>query len=274
MQSTPHTIGERFDLLRKHSVKMLPEEMSHPELPFCHEKEGTLARLFLGKVKQVQSIGVMPTYDIEVADNHWFYDGAVKSHNSVSLLSGSSPGMHAHQSRWYIRRIRFQQGDPLISLLEECGFHVEPDAYSPNTIVAEFPVEAPGARDDSFRGVGDLTIEEQLATQATLQHWWSDNSVSATITFRPKERRKIAGLLREYSGKMKCTSLLPYTEAGEKTSFKQMPYEPIAEERYQEIVAGIKRWPHEVPKKLHEEKEHEYNIVDLDDCTSGACPVR
>jgi ribonucleoside-triphosphate reductase len=182
--------------------------------------------------------------------------------------------MHAHQSRWYIRRIRFQQDDPLVKLIEGCGFYVEKDLYSPNTVVAEFPVEAPGAHEKAFRGVGDLTIEEQLDTQATLQKWWSDNSVSATITFRPKERRKIAGLLREYSNKLKCTTLLPYTEVGEKTTFKQMPYEPITEKKYKEILAQIKHWPQEEAKHLREQAAHEYQLVDLEDCASGACPIR
>lgn len=198
----------------------------------------------------------------------------VKPAGSVSLLSGSSPGMHAHQSRWYIRRIRFQKNDPLLDLLKECGFHIEEDAYSPNTMVVEFPIEAPGAHEKNFRGVGDLTIEEQFENQATLQRWWSDNSVSATITFCPREKRKIAQLLREHISELKCTTLLPYTEPGEKTSYKQMPYEPITEECYKEMSAQIKRWPHEAAKDLNEQKDEEYNVVELDDCQGGACPIR
>lgn len=195
----------------------------------------------------------------------------VKPSGSVSLLMGASPGLHAHQSPWYIRRIRFQADDPLVATLQECGFHVEPDAYSPNTIVAEFPVEAPGARKKSFVGAGDLTLEEQLETQATLQRWWSDNSVSATITFRPREKRKIAGALRTYRDQLKSTSMLPFTDPGEGTTYKQMPYEPITEKRFKEISAQIVRWPHEVALQ---EDHHNYEIVDQEDCVGGACPIK
>jgi ribonucleoside-triphosphate reductase len=198
----------------------------------------------------------------------------IKPSGTVSLLSGSSPGMHAHQAPYYIRRIRFQEKDPLVAVLTECGFHVEPDAYSPNTVVAEFPVAAPGADSDKFRGAGDLTIEEQLETQAVLQRVWSDNAVSATVTFRPREKRKIAGLLREYRDQLKSTSLLPYTDPGETTSYKQMPYEPITKERYEELTARIVRWPHEVATDLHETKKAEFEVVDQADCVGGACPIR
>jgi ribonucleoside-triphosphate reductase len=198
----------------------------------------------------------------------------VKPSGTVSLLSGSSPGLHAHQSKWYIRRIRFQEHDPLVEIIKECGFLVEPDAYSPNTVVAEFPVAAPGAADRRFVTAGDLTLEEQFETQATLQRWWSDNAVSATLTFKKGERRKIPTLLREYRDQIKSTSLLPFSGEDEKTTFVQMPYESISKKRFNEISAGIKCWPHELAAQLQEEKKHEYEIVDQADCVGGACPIR
>jgi ribonucleoside-triphosphate reductase len=198
----------------------------------------------------------------------------VKPSGTVSLLSGSSPGMHAHQAPYYIRRIRFQEKDPLVNLLEECGFGIEPDAYSPNTVVVSFPVKAPGADSKAFRGAGDLSMEDQMDIQALLQHWWSDNAVSATITFRPKERRGIAALLREYSTQVKSTSLLPFTDPGETTSYKQMPYEPITKKEYEKMMAAVEFWPHEAHKRLREQENAEYEIVDQNDCVDGSCPIR
>jgi ribonucleoside-triphosphate reductase len=198
----------------------------------------------------------------------------VKPSGTVSLLNGSSPGLHAHWSPYMIRRVRFQHADPLVDIIKQCGFHVEDDAYSPNTVVAEFPVAAPNATKRSFVSANDLTIDEQLATQASLQRWWSDNSVSATITFKKDERKKIAPLLREYRDQLKSTSLLAYQDPTEDHSYVQPPYESITKERYEEMVAQIDCWPHEMATRLHESKKAEFEIVGQDDCIGGACPVR
>lgn len=194
----------------------------------------------------------------------------IKPSGTVSLLSGSSPGMHAHWSPYMIRRVRFQSSDPLLEILRECGFQVEPDAYSPNTFVAEFPVAAPNANKKGFVSSVDLSAEEQLATQASLQRWWSDNSVSATISFKKEEKRKLPSLLRQFRDQIKSTSLLPYEEHG----YAQAPYEAITKKQYDEIAARIKYWPHELSMRLREEKRREYELVDQVDCEGGSCPIR
>lgn len=194
----------------------------------------------------------------------------VKPSGTVSLLTSSSPGMHAHWAPYVIRRIRFQAADPLLEILEQCGFHIETDAYSPNTMVVEFPVAAPNANKRGFVSAGDLSMEEQLATQATLQRWWSDNSVSATISFRKDERRRIPAVLREYLDQIKSTSMIPYEDTGH----VQAPYEEITKKRYEEIAAGIKRQPHEMSDRLHEKRRQEYELIDQIDCEGGSCPIR
>lgn len=266
------TVPERFALLESHSVKMRRENMRRPELPWSHLR--TASRQILGKVEAVEDAGVLPTFDIEVEGTHWYYAGAIKSHNTVSLLNGSSPGLHAHQAPYFIRRIRLAAKDTLVDLIRQCGFHVEDDAYAPNTVVAEFPVKAPGADEPGFVSAGELSLEEQFETQATLQRWWSDNAVSATLTFRKDERRRIAPLLLAFRDQIKSTSLLPYTDPGESTTYVQMPYEPITRERYEEMLAQIICWPHEVAGDLHETRRQEFDIVDQADCVGGACPIK
>lgn len=270
MSSTPHSLPERFALLAKHSMKMRPELMAHPEKPWSHERTDGTRRRILGKIESVEPIGVMPTYDVEVDQEHWFYAGAVKSHNTVSLLTGSSPGLHYHYSPYVIRRIRFQEADPLVELLRMCGFPIEKDAYSPNTVVAEFPVKAPGADDAKFVSAGDVPLEQQFANQAALQRWWSDNSVSATLTFKPGERRSLPRLLREYRDQLKSTSLLPYSDH----SYVQAPYEPISKEEYERRSAEIIAWPHQVGDQLHEQKRQEFDLDSGDECAGGSCPIR
>jgi ribonucleoside-triphosphate reductase len=199
----------------------------------------------------------------------------VKPSGTTAIMPGASPGLHAHWARYFIRRIRFQEHDPLVDIVRQCGIPVEADVYSPNTVVAEFPIKAPRAESRYFRASSDLSLEEQFQTQATLQRWWSDNSVSATLTFKKDERRRIPHLLREYQTSLKSTSLLPYTGPGDgQQPYPQMPYEAISKREYNRRMAAIRCWPHELAAVLEEERKREYEIVDQQDCAGGVCPIR
>lgn len=196
----------------------------------------------------------------------------VKPSGTVSKLTGVSEGMHFSFDRYIIQRIRFQDSDPLIPAMKEAGYRIEKDAYSENTIVAEFPVKAEGAEWEHFVSANDVSIEEQFATQAFLQTYWADNSVSCTITFHPEERQKIAGLLRSYRNSCKSTSLLPYSGHG----FVQAPKEPISKEKYFEMKSAIKGSIQGIYQAMHLEPSEpkDLKIIGQTDCDSNGCPVK
>lgn len=195
----------------------------------------------------------------------------VKPSGTVAKLAGVSEGMHFHYAGYLIQRIRFQDNDPLLPALQACGYHIEPDVYTKNTMCVEFPIRAAHADDPAFASAGTVSIAEQFATQAFLQKYWSDNAVSCTVTFQPKEADQIAGLLRQYSSAIKSTSLLPYIGAG----FKQAPKEPIDKETFTAKKAAIRGDVAAMFAKLngnHDQKGAE--LVDQTDCAGGACPVK
>lgn len=196
----------------------------------------------------------------------------VKPSGTVSKLAGVSEGMHFSFGRYLIQRIRFQDSDPLLPALRRAGYKIEKDAYSENTMVAEFPVKAGGAEHEHFVSADDVSIEEQFATQLFLQTYWADNSVSCTITFHKEEAGKIAGLLRQYRKACKSTSLLPYSGHG----FVQAPKEPISKEKYLElkarISADIEETYHALSSERQEQKDLE--LVGQTDCVGGSCPIK
>lgn len=191
----------------------------------------------------------------------------VKPSGTISLLPGVSAGMHHHYSARYIRRIRFNSDDNLIEILKQCGYYMESDVSSPNTIVVEFPVEVPLAKSKNFKSTDNLTIEEQFAIQSLLQTYWADNSVSCTITFKNEERRRVNELLKQYKNIIKSTSLLPYEEHG----YKQAPYSPITEEEYLKRIEKIKHKPEELMKK---DSSKIIELENYDECASGYCPIK
>jgi len=195
----------------------------------------------------------------------------VKPSGTVAKLAGVSEGMHFHYAGYLIQRIRFQDSDPLLPALAACGYHIEPDVYTHNTMCVEFPVKAANADDPQFASAGSVSIAEQFATQAFLQTYWSDNAVSCTVTFQPNEASEIAGLLRQYRHTTKSTSLLPYSGSG----FKQAPKEPIDIQTYQAKCAEITGDVAQVfdrQNNHHDQKDVE--LVDQSDCAGGACPIR
>ncbi len=181
----------------------------------------------------------------------------VKPSGTVSLLPGVPPGIHYPHSEYYIRRIRISKNSDLIEHIKNAGYKVEDDSYSPNTVVAEFPVH-----EEYFdRSKKEVSIWEQVANAIDYQKYWSDNQVSITVTFKPEEKNEIKRVLEFCEDKLKSVSFLPIKEHG----YKQPPYEEIAEERYKQILANLK------PLDLDETKDR---AIGEKFCDTEFCEIR
>tara|TARA_B000000557_G_scaffold259467_1_gene255371 strand:+ start:1727 stop:3697 length:1971 start_codon:yes stop_codon:yes gene_type:complete len=156
---------------------------------------------------------------------------SIKPSGTVSLLNGSTPGIHFPEDEYYIRRIRFSSTSELLEKLKENGYNIEKCAYSPNTMVVEFPVHEPYFN----KGKRDVSMWEQLEIAAQYQHYWADNSVSVTVSFKPSEGSQIKEALEMYETRLKAVSFLKYEETG----YEQAPYEPITKEKYEEMNSKI-----------------------------------
>lgn len=179
---------------------------------------------------------------------------SVKPSGSVSLLPGVTPGIHFPHSEFYIRRVRLQSSSPLVKVLESSGYHIEKDSYSPNTVVAEFPVH-----ESNFdRSKDSVTLWEQLEMAAQMQQYWADNQVSVTVTFKPEEARDIKYALELYETRLKGVSFLPIEDHG----YAQAPYEEITKEEYEKFMSGIR--PISAETLAHEETS---KFCDGESCT-------
>ena len=156
---------------------------------------------------------------------------SIKPSGTVSLLNGSTPGIHFSENEYYIRRIRFAADSELLEPLESAGYTIEKDEYSPNTMVVEFPVREP----HFTKSKKDVSMWEQLEIAAQYQYYWADNSVSITVTFNDTEGPQIKDALEMYESRLKAVSFLRYKETG----YKQAPYEPITQEEYEEMSSKI-----------------------------------
>jgi len=158
---------------------------------------------------------------------------SVKPSGTVSLLPGVTPGIHYPEAEYYIRRIRFEKSSALLPPLKEAGFKLEQDYYNKNSIVVDFPV-----KEDFFeRTKYEVTMWEQMEFAAKYQHYWSDNAVSITVTFKPEEAQDIKHALSLYEDRLKVVSFLPLGDHG----YKQAPYEAITKEKYNEMKKALKK---------------------------------
>jgi hypothetical protein len=119
----------------------------------------------------------------------------------------------------------------LVQKLATAGYPLEEDKYSPNTLVATFPVH----ETNYDRSKDDVTLWEQLEISAQMQQYWADNQVSVTVTFRSDEAKDIKYALELYETRLKGVSFLPISDHG----YEQAPYETITKEQYEALVSGI-----------------------------------
>lgn len=157
----------------------------------------------------------------------------IKPSGTVSILAGESPGVHwTPGGKYFMRSIRFANEDPMLPLFRMANYLVEPASESPDTTsVVFFPIMS-----EANRAERDVTIFEKMSLAATAQRYWSDNSVSVTISFDvEKESEHVETVLHMFDGQLKTVSFLP---SGNKT-YPQMPYTQITESEYKDNAAKL-----------------------------------
>lgn len=232
----------------------------------------------------------------------------VKPSGTLSILMGVSPGQHFHWSAYMIRRVRIAANNPLVDILRNCGYHVEPaiqgmdeqgkPIYDWNTMVVEFPIKAPTANHPLFQSAADVSLEEQAAIQALLQTYWADNSVSATLSFHkpkpkpvyfadgtpvldengnpvmkvhPKDEEAVIERITDLLDRFKGMLKSTTLLPYSSESYPQMPFEAITREQYEEMVSRIRYKPWEL---MNNQVVMDDDVDSSMECAGGACPIR
>jgi adenosylcobalamin-dependent ribonucleoside-triphosphate reductase len=159
---------------------------------------------------------------------------SIKPSGTVSLLAGSTPGIHFPESRYYIRRMRLGINSTLVPSLEKAGYKIEPAFGSETTtVVVEIPVDV----GEGVRTLDSVSMWEQLSLAALAQRYWADNQVSCTVTFDPEsEGTQIASALDVFQYQLKGISFLPRLDLG---AYPQMPYESIDADTYHNMKSSL-----------------------------------
>ena len=187
----------------------------------------------------------------------------VKPSGTLSLLAGVTPGAHPGYSEYYIRRIRMAADSELVNVCRDNGFDVEyvknfDGTEDHSTVVVSFPCKFP----ENTTFAEDMTAVDQLEVIKRLQAEWSDNSVSVTIYYRKEELDDIKAWLKENYVNVKSVSFLLHSDHG----FVQAPMEEISRETYERLKDGT--------TPITSLTQINMEDIDIQDCATGACPVR
>lgn len=185
----------------------------------------------------------------------------VKPSGTVSILAGETPGVHWPPGGEYVlRAIRFAKTDPMVEKFIDAGYLVEDAVTDKNTSVVYFPVKSVPVRAEK-----DVTLFEKANLAALAQQYWSDNSVSVTLSFdKESESKHVGTVLHMYEGRLKTVSFLPMGD----TVYPQQPYTQITEEEYRDWKKRL--------RKINLNSVYKGNALDAVGeayCTTDACEV-
>jgi len=187
----------------------------------------------------------------------------IKPSGTLSLLAGSTPGIHPAYSKYFIRRIRMASSDKLISICEQLGYDTEyvlnfDGSKNYNTVIVNFPCYI----GENIIVSDDVGAIEQLELLKKLMTVWADNSISITIYYKESELVDMKKWLEEnYKDNIKSVSFLLHKEHG----FEQAPYAIITKEEYDKMTEKI--------KPIKELKIDKSTDLDVEEC-NGSCPIK
>jgi ribonucleoside-diphosphate reductase alpha chain len=195
----------------------------------------------------------------------------IKPSGTTSLVVGSSSGIHAWHSKYYIRNIRLGKNEALFPYL--ASNHPEllqDDFFSPTTqSIIGIPVKAPDSA--IFRTESALDLLERVK-KFTVEwvkpgHIKGDNShnISATISIKPEEWQPVGEWMWKNRDYYNGLSVLPFSEH----TYVQAPFEECTEDRYNELLSSLK----EIDLTKVVEESDNTNLTDSVACGGGKCDV-
>jgi adenosylcobalamin-dependent ribonucleoside-triphosphate reductase len=158
---------------------------------------------------------------------------------STSKLCGVSEGMQPVLFRHFKRRVSYSTRDPehkkLIEKAVKDGLEVEDYIYTPETKVVSYPCRArilddPNIDGDVVEEAADISLEEYLDTQKSVQDTFVDNSISFTLNIDPEQVsvEDLEKALASFGPHLKGTTVMPFV-----SNRPQMPYESMTREEYE-----------------------------------------
>lgn len=195
----------------------------------------------------------------------------IKPSGTTSLVVGSSSGIHAWHSEYYIRNIRFGKNEAIYKYLSENHPELVQDEYfkPEQQAVVGIPVKAPEGSIFRTESAIDLLERVKKFSSEWIKpgHRKGDNThnVSATISVGPEEWEEVGKWMWENRAVYNGLSVLPRDNG----SYVQAPFTECTKEEYEKLYATLTNVD---LTKVVEERD-ETNLSDQVACSGNNCEV-
>ena len=197
---------------------------------------------------------------------------AVKPAGTTSLVLGTSSGIHAWHSKYYIRRMRMNKNEALTEyMLKAAPELVEQDVMSENQVVLSFPQKAPeGAvvRTESMNSllerVKNVSVNWVAAGHRT---GTNKHNVSCTISVKDNEWKELGIWMWNNRDVYNGISVLPFYGS---EAYPQLPFEDITKEKYEEMLPYLANINID---EIYEEDGANVKFAEQLACAGGSCSI-
>jgi ribonucleoside-triphosphate reductase (thioredoxin) len=164
----------------------------------------------------------------------------IKPSGTSSLVLGTSSGIHAWHSQFYLRRVRIGKNEALYNyLLENHAELLEEDILNSKQAIICIPQMAPkGSILRTEHVINLLERVKKFNTEWVRNRSWvksNHNNVSATISIAYGDWEKVGEWMWHNKASYNGLSVLPFDNG----NYKQAPFEDITEERFYELEKSL-----------------------------------
>jgi len=199
----------------------------------------------------------------------------VKPAGTTSLVLGTSSGIHAWHSEYYIRRMRIGKNEAIYKYLNAVlpkGF-LEDEFFSPTTTaVLSIPQKAPDGAITRKESALDLLERVKQISKDWVQPGTVDgantHNVSCTVTVKPSEWKEISSWMWENKKYYNGLSVLP-EDGG---TYKQTPFEDCSKETYERMMNDLLSV--NLDMSLVSEDFDATSFSEILACAGGACEIK
>lgn len=195
----------------------------------------------------------------------------IKPEGSSSCVFGSSSGIHARHSEYYVRRVRMNKDDALAVYLKATVPElVEDDKFSSTGVVVSIPQESPKGALTRHEETAETLFKRALFYR---KNWIepgyrtgkNQHNVSVTISVKEDEWDKMRTMMWKHRGSYSGISLLPF-DGG---NYEQAPFEDCDQTKYDEMNKLVK----EIDLRMVKEETDKTNRIEQLACSGGNCEI-
>lgn len=193
----------------------------------------------------------------------------IKPEGTISKIFDTTEGMHKPLGKYIFNNVSFNTNDPLVTKLKASNYNVFSHPYDSASTLVTFPVRYDNIEFDIVDGkeVNLDSAVTQLIRYKRLMDTYCHQNVSCTISYSEDETDEIVSWLYTNWDSYVAVSFLFRNDPTKTAADLGYPYLP------QEVV-DKETWEVYDNRLLPVDVDSSFEEIHIDDCATGACPIR